>query len=320
MLWLTEGDGYRSVATYGVPAALADEREREQVIQPSLNIPLGRLRRTKKLIHIADITKEKAYTGGYRPSLLWQTRAARDSSPGADAEGWRARRCDRASTAPEVRPFADKQIELVQNFAAQAVIAIENTRLLNELRQRTDDLSESLEQQTATADVLKVISSSTFDLQTVFDTLVEYAARLCEADHAWLFERRAGHSGSRPVWPWDRRSTLNQGLFKGPPMSRRTEAASRGEPFSKPEMIHVPDVLADPEYTWRDAQKIGGYRASLGAPLLREGSCRRDLHLPRRPRPFTHKQIELVTTFADQAVIAIENVRLLDELQRAPPS
>ena len=163
---------------------------------------------------------------------------------------------------PEVRPFSDKEIGPVTNFAAQAVIAIENARLLNELRQRTDDLSESLQQQTATADVLKVISRSTFDLQTVLNTLVESAARLCEADMASI--NREHGDGYRQIANYGHSPELQAYMDSHPIPAGRGSVAGRVVMDGK--IIHIHDVLAEPDYAMTEAAKLGGIRTMLGVP------------------------------------------------------
>src|SRR6202011_2501424 len=216
-------------------------------------------------------------------------------------------------TRRDVRPFTDKQVELVTTFADQAVIAIENARLFDEVQARTRDLSESLQQQTATADVLKVISRSAFDLQTVLDTLVESATRICQAEmghialptEGGLFRTRANFGFSPRL----------KAEFAGLEFKPGRESVT-GRALLERATVHILDAQTDPEYKLTKIQKVGGFHSMIGTPLLREGSPIGVFGLARfTVRPFTDKQIELVTTFADQAVIAIENVRLFDEVQ-----
>ncbi len=308
ILYLRDADAFRAVAaTQDAPRAYVEARKREPQLRPPPDAPLGRVASTKRVVHIDDLAKLQSYVdrhpfvvtavelGGFRSTLA--VPLLKDNELVGSINIFRQ----------EVRPFNDRQIELVQNFAAQAVIAMENARLLSELR-------ESLQQQTATADVLKVISRSKFDLQPVLDTLTESAARLCEADLAAIIRQK----GDSNYWATSYGLSAEQSEFVKTLPIDRGRGNVAGRVLKDGKTVHVPDVLADPEYTsaYLSAQKIVGHRATLGVPLLREGAPIGVILLMRRStQPFTDKQIELVETFADQAVIAIENVRLFDEVQ-----
>jgi signal transduction histidine kinase len=267
----------------------------------------GRAALEGKIIHVPDVLADPEYVlidaqkvGGFRTAL--GVPMMREGTPIGTMFLSRA----------TVEPFTQQQIELVSTFADQAVIAIENTRLLSELRQRTTDLSESLEQQTATSNVLEVISRSAFDLKAVFETVAESSVRLCGADRAFIW--RFDGELLRMVVAFNSPQALTDFISQNPVRPSRGGAVARAALERRP--VHIPDVLADPEYTY-GSKDVEAIRTVLGVPILKgeELLGAMTIYHLEGVRPFTDKQIALVETFADQAAIAIDNFRLLDELR-----
>src|SRR5262249_33276997 len=296
-----EGDAYPLAATFGFTEGQRDQFARYRT-KPDRSSVFGRAILEERTIHVPDLLADPDLNPRRRQDFAGVLNIRSGLGVPLTREGvivgvFTLQRRD-------VRPFTDKQIELVETFANQAVIAIENTRLLNELR-------ESL-QQIATADVLKVISRSAFDLKTVLDALIQAAARLCEADQGTISHERDGVYQRVAAYGYP--DDFKEYVRTLPVVPARGTAVGRA--LLEGKIVHIPDVLADPEYTFIEGQKLGDFRTVLTVPMLRDGRTIGVLGLTRREvRPFTEKQIELVSTFADQAAIAIENVRLFESVE-----
>ncbi len=309
ILWIYDSERFYAASHRGLPAAYAEFLRNP--IELADSAALGDIVHGHSFVHVADL----AASGAHAKSAL---RRATVELGGARTGLAIPFHKDGVLLGifviyrQEVRPFTDKQIALVTTFADQAVIAIENARLLNELRRRTTDLQEALAYQTAISDVLKVISRSTIDLDAVLDTVVTAAVTLCRAGEAVIFRNHGGEyrwAASHGLLPEYDRIERETRILPGP-------GTLIGRVALEGRTVVIPDAWSDPLYEAKDAARIGNVRAMVGVPLIREDAVIGAIGLARRSTErYSQREIQLVTTFADQAVIAIENARLLGELR-----
>ena len=303
--WLREADtnGFRIGATHGAPQAYVDFLRSLGVFHPDPTLGLGKLVRTKEVFQTADVTAVPTHSDKSRQALInlagARTLMGVPVLKGNEVIG------AIGIYRQEVRAFSDKQIEVVKNFAAQAVVAIENTRVLNELRQ-------SLQQQTATSELLNVISRSKFDLQPILQSVVDTAAPLCRADTAVIFRLDEGKYRFATGYCVDPKYIE---IERANPITPGPGTVV-GRAAIRREAVQIVDAMNDPLYDRKQDAEIGQVRSMIGVPLLREGEPIGVIALARRRvEPFSDRQIELVSTFADQAAIAIENVRLFESVE-----
>jgi two-component system NtrC family sensor kinase len=310
VLSLYEGDSFRNVAFCNVPSAFGDS---PQTFRPHPESAMGTLVRTRQAVQFEDVRAHAPYLEGHPTAIAMVDLAGARTLVAVPMLRENELVGAIAIYRQEVRPFSGKQVELVANFAKQAVIAIENTRLLNELRKRTDDLGESLQQQTATADVLKVISRSAFDLNMATTAILQAAAQLCRASLATLHLRDG--DVCRLVTQFGLPEAFEQ-ISRDNPIPARYPLHSHRQ-VRAGEFAQFTDAWSDSDYLYKAVAKLGGYRAIIVIPMMREDDLVGIFSLARpEPEPFTPDQIKLVQTFADQAAIAIENARLFNELRR----
>jgi two-component system, NtrC family, sensor kinase len=305
-VYLYDGELLHIAATHNLTEDARRQLSRRYPCKPDRFQAGSRAIVDRKIIQVPDVSEDPNYSKDFARAGGWRSVLGvpmlRDGKP-LGAIG---------IARSDPGPFSERQIQLINTFADQAVIALENVRLFEQVQSRTTELSDALSLQTATADVLQTISRSAFDLQTVLDTLAQSAAKLCEAEQACILRRYDDlfKWASSFGFPDELIAYAAEHPFKAGTDSAASRVAMTAD------VVHIPDVLADPDYLATDIQRLGKYRSMLAVPLLREGAPIGVFLVTRQEvRPFSERHINVITAFADQAVIAIENARLFGEVQ-----